>query len=131
MTPEPRTVLVVDDEVDVQPLFKQRFRRQIRDGSVRFEFANSGSEARETLGEGDAEIVLILSDIRMDGMDGFELLSEIRKKWPPMPVYLVTAFDAAAYREQADELGASGYLTKPVDFNKVKALIFDSEDAPL
>jgi len=123
-----RTVLIVDDEQDVKPLFEQRFRRQIRDGTVHFEFASSGAEALETLGQSDADVVLILSDIRMDGMDGFALLSEIRKKWPPMPVYLVTAFDAASYREQAVELGASGYLTKPVDFTKVKDLILERTD---
>jgi two-component system, chemotaxis family, chemotaxis protein CheY len=121
-----RLVLVVDDEEDVRPLFLQRFRRQISRNEVNLEFASSGHEALEKLSEFGADVVLILSDIRMPGMDGFELLSNIRGQWPVMPVYLVTAYHAQEYRSRAIELGATGYFTKPVDFDELRSLITPS-----
>ncbi len=119
-----KRVLVVDDEDDVTFLFQQYFRHQIRAGEVEFGFAGSGEEALSQLGRLGPDVVLILCDIRMPGMDGFELLEAIRNQWPPVPVYLVTAYNIQAYRERAMELGANGYLTKPVDFNELSKLVF-------
>jgi CheY-like chemotaxis protein len=119
-----KLVLVVDDEEDVRPLFRQRFRRDIAAGELRFEFATSGHQALEQLRELGADVVLILADVRMPGMDGFQLLEEIRNDWPQLAVYLVTAYHTHDHRDRAMSLGASGYLTKPVDFEELRDLIF-------
>jgi two-component system, response regulator, stage 0 sporulation protein F len=118
-----KTVLVVDDEEDVRRLFLQRFRREIRNGLAEFVFAGSGAEALKALNELDASAVLILSDIRMEGMDGFDLLKAIGERWPKLHVYLVTAYDSDEYRDRALQMGAEGYLTKPVDFTELRQLI--------
>ena len=118
----PLTILVVDDEHDVQSLFEQRFRREIRTGSLFFTFAFSGEEALKYLKDHASEIVLILSDINMPGMSGIELLKNIRAEHPsPHPqVMMVTAYgDEHTYR-QAMEFGANDFLTKPLDFSKLK-----------
>lgn len=120
-----RSILVVDDEEDVGPLFRQRFRREIRNGSARFLFARSGAVALELLEGAHADVVLILSDIRMPGMDGFELLEAIRERWPELPVHMVTAYDSQDHRDRASALGASGYVTKPVDFSRLRELMFN------
>lgn len=118
-------VLVVDDERDVQLLFEQQFRREIRRGDVRLLFAFSGDEALEVLArEGRADVVLVLSDINMPGMTGLELLRRIKAEPPPVPVCMMTAYGSAEYREQAAGLNCDGYLTKPLDFKALKARIF-------
>lgn len=115
-------ILVVDDERDIQQLFEQRFRKEIKSGEFEFVFTFSAPEAIQYLSEDQHEAVLILSDINMPGMSGFELLSEIKKKYkmPPPIVMMITAYGDEDKRKQAIELGADDFLTKPLDFNLLK-----------
>lgn len=115
-------VLVVDDEKDVQTLFEQRFRKEIRSGEVLFDFAFSGEEALQYLHQHDQEAVLILSDINMPGMSGLELLRRIKEEYhqPPPLVMMVTAYGDAENFNTAKSLGADDFLTKPVDFTSLK-----------
>lgn len=115
-------VLVVDDERDIQILFEQRFRKEIRAKRVEFVFAFSGEEALTYLDQHEQEAVLILSDINMPGMSGLELLENIKKKSlkPPPVVMMVTAYGDAENHRVAIELGADDFLTKPVDFALLK-----------
>ncbi|WP_183560987.1 response regulator [Mucilaginibacter sp. SP1R1] len=115
-------ILVVDDEVDVQPLFTQRFRKEIKNGEVTFTFALSGEEAMTYLEMNHSEVVLILSDINMPGMSGLELLKNIRSTYekPPPVVMMITAYGDNENYTQSMELGANDFLTKPLDFNDLK-----------
>ncbi|TSD63328.1 response regulator [Inquilinus sp. KBS0705] len=116
-------ILVVDDEADVQPLFLQRFRKEIRNHEIDFGFALSGEEALDYLKQKKSEIVLILSDINMPGMSGIELLGHIREDFdtpPPPVVMMITAYGDEENRRQAMEKGANDFLTKPLDFNLLK-----------
>lgn len=115
-------ILVVDDERDIQTLFEQRFRKEIRNKTVEFEFAFSGEEALKYLDNHEQEAVLILSDINMPGMSGLELLSRIKKKRhdPPPIVMMITAYGDTENFNIAKELGADEFLTKPVDFTVLK-----------
>lgn len=115
-------ILVVDDEADVQPLFLQRFRKEIKNHEVDFDFALSGEEALEYLKEKHNEVVLILSDINMPGMSGIELLSTIRHDYdaPPPVVMMITAYGDEENHRQAMEHGANDFLTKPLDFSLLK-----------
>ncbi len=115
-------VLVVDDEEDMQTLFQQKFRKEIREGLVTFVFAISGEQAIEYLNKNEHEAVLILSDINMPGMSGLQLLEQIKKKFhaPPPVVMMITAYGDAENYHNAMELGADDFLTKPVDFNLLK-----------
>ena len=115
-------ILVVDDEEDMQTLFQQRFRKEIRDGLADFAFAISGEQALEYMKGNDHEAVLILSDINMPGMSGLELLERIKQKYiaPPPIVMMITAYGDADNYEQAMKLGADDFLTKPVDFKLLK-----------
>ena len=115
-------ILVVDDEQDVQALFLQKFRREIKDNKVQFAFAFSGTQALEYMGQHDQEAVLILSDINMPGMSGLELLRHIKQRFenPPPVVMMITAYGDAENFNQAMSLGADDFLTKPLDFNTLK-----------
>lgn len=115
-------ILVVDDERDVQTLFEQRFRKEIRSKELNFAFAFSGEEALDYLNRHDHEAVLILSDINMPGMSGLELLDRIKKKYatPPPRVMMLTAYGDAENFNTAKSLGADDFLTKPVDFTTLK-----------
>ncbi|MGZ3778395.1 MAG: response regulator [Mucilaginibacter sp.] len=115
-------ILVVDDEVDVQPLFLQRFRKEIKEGELAFEFALSGFEALAYLEKARSEVSLILSDINMPGMTGIELLSRIRHTYekPPPVVMMITAYGDEENRSHAMQGGANDFLTKPVDFTGLK-----------
>ncbi|MGV3557420.1 response regulator [Larkinella arboricola] len=115
-------VLVVDDETDVQTLFEQRFRREIRAGEIQFAFAHSGEKALTYLNDHSSEYVLILSDINMPGMSGLELLRLIRTTYPVAPptVMMITAYGDAESHDQAMKLGADAFLTKPLDFSNLK-----------
>jgi CheY-like chemotaxis protein len=115
-------ILVVDDEADVQPLFLQRFRKEIRDHELEFDFALSGEEALTYLRGKHSEVVLILSDINMPGMSGIELLSKIRHEYdtPPPVVMMITAYGDEENHRQAMQNGANDFLTKPLDFNLLK-----------
>ena len=122
-------ILVVDDEQDVQLLFQQRFRKEIRNKELNFVFAFSGEEALAYLGEHTSEAVLILSDINMPGMSGLELLKKIKKDFvkPPPVVMMITAYGDKENYDTAIELGADDFLTKPVEFGilkeKLKAML--------
>jgi CheY-like chemotaxis protein len=115
-------ILVVDDERDIQTLFEQRFRKEIRDKSLEFVFAFSGEEALTYLHQNEHEVVIILSDINMPGMSGLELLRHIKQKYlnPPPVVMMITAYGDAENFNTAKQLGADDFLTKPVDFNLLK-----------
>lgn len=115
-------VLVVDDETDIQTLFLQKFRREIRSNEIDFHFAFSAEEALEYLVNNMHEAVLILSDINMPGMSGLELLGIIKKRFenPPPIVMMVTAYGDDENYKQAMQLGADDFLTKPLDFNTLK-----------
>jgi CheY-like chemotaxis protein len=115
-------ILMVDDEPDAQELFRQNFRREIRKGVYAFDFSMSGAAALEVLkGQTPPKVVLVLSDINMPGMSGIELLAEIRKAWPEVGVFMITAYGDTATEEKAHGLGAEKFLTKPVDFSRLKA----------
>jgi two-component system, chemotaxis family, chemotaxis protein CheY len=118
-------ILVVDDERDIQTLFVQRFRREIRNGELHFDFAFSGEEALEFLKNGNQKAVLILSDINMPGMSGLELLKHIKEKYaiPPPIVMMITAYGDPENYNLAMKLGADDFLTKPVDFVNLKEKI--------
>ncbi len=115
-------ILVVDDEADVQPLFLQRFRKEIKSGEIAFNFAQSGEEAMSFLSVNHSEVVLILSDINMPGMSGLELLDKIRHTYdqPPPVVMMITAYGDEENYQKSMELGANDFLTKPLDFNNLK-----------
>lgn len=115
-------ILVVDDEKDVQFLFEQRFRSEIKRHEMDFAFAFSGEEALTYLLKHDHEAVLILSDINMPGMSGLELLRQIKQihHEPPPVVMMITAYGDAENFNMAKQLGADDFLTKPVDFTLLK-----------
>lgn len=110
-------ILVVDDEPDVEALFRQQFRRDLRAGHFHMEFAPSASEALKLAAEvRDPSLILILSDINMPGMSGLDMLPKVRAEHPHVPVIMITAYGDAETRRKAIERGAIGLLTKPIDF---------------
>ncbi|MCA1374231.1 MULTISPECIES: response regulator [unclassified Bradyrhizobium] len=110
-------ILVVDDEPDVESLFRQQFRRDLRAGRFQMEFALSAPEALERAAEvRDPSLILILSDINMPGMSGLDMLPKVRAAHPDVPVIMITAYGDAETRRKAIERGAVGLLTKPIDF---------------
>ena len=115
-------ILVVEDETDVQVLFEQRFRKEIKSGEMELAFAFSGEEALLFMNNHEHEAVLILSDINMPGMSGLELLKHIKLKYekPPPVVMMITAYGDDENYNQAMKLGADDFLTKPVDFITLK-----------
>lgn len=115
-------ILVVDDEQDIQTLFQQRFRREIRQGVFSFTFCFSGEEALAFYKEHPSEVILILSDINMPGMSGLELLRQIRESDPDAPpfIMMITAYGDAENRDKAERFGANDFLQKPLDFNMLK-----------
>jgi CheY-like chemotaxis protein len=116
------SILIVDDEPDVAELFRQRFRREVRQGLYVLHFAGSGEEALERLDTGiRPELIVILSDINMPGMDGLALLREIKTRWAELPVMMVTAYGDDERRRRAAHHGAAKFITKPVDFDHLKA----------
>ena len=111
-------ILVVDDEPDIESLFRQQFRRDVRSGRFIMEFAASAPEALErATAISDPALILILSDINMPGMSGLEMLPKVKAARPNVPVIMITAYGDEATRRKAAELGAAGLLTKPIDFN--------------
>lgn len=118
-------ILVVDDEKDIQPLFQQRFRKEIRDKEVEMEFVLSGEEALEYIEKHGHENSLILSDINMPGMSGLELLEKVRKTYTPPPpiIMMISAYGDQENRDTAHDLGAEEFFTKPLDFDLLKERI--------
>jgi CheY-like chemotaxis protein len=111
---------VIDDEPDVAEMFRQRFRREARDGTYVMHFAGSGEQALALLaGEIEPTLIVILSGINMPGMDGLQLLGEIKQRRPDLPVMMVTAYGDDERRRRAGELGAFEFITKPVDFARL------------
>ncbi len=114
-------ILMVDDEPDAQELFRQNFRREIRGGLYSFDFALSAEAALDVLRNGTPpKVVLVLSDINMPGMSGIELLAEIRRSWPEVSVFMITAYGDGDTEARARGLGAERFLTKPVDFARLR-----------
>lgn len=115
-------ILVVDDEKDIQTLFEQRFRKEIRNNKVEFVFAFSGEEALQKLELWEHEAILILSDINMPGMSGLQLLEKVKQRYlkPPPVVMMITAYGDSENYRVARDLGADDFLTKPVDFATLK-----------
>ena len=115
------SILIVDDEPDVADLFRQRFRREARQGAYVMHFAASGEEALELLsGVIHPTLIAVLSDINMPGMDGLQLLGEVKRLHPDLPVMMVTAYGDDERRRRAAETGAAEFFTKPVDFELLK-----------
>ena len=116
------SILVVDDEADVAELFRQRFRRETRQGTYVIHYAASGAEALDRLGADiEPTLLAVLSDINMPEMDGLQLLAEIKQRFPDLPVMMVTAYGDDERRRRAAEHGAAEFITKPVDFDQLKA----------
>ena len=110
-------ILVVDDEPDVEVLFRQHFRRDLRAGRFTMEFTQSGPTALQRIGDaGGVSLILILSDINMPGMSGLELLPRAKALRPDVPVIMITAYGDAETKRKALENGAEALLTKPIDF---------------
>ncbi len=114
-------VLVVDDEPDVEALFRQQFRRDLRSQRFMMDFANSASDALKRIASTiEQSLILILSDINMPGMTGLEMLPKVKEMRPEVPVIMITAYGDPDTRRKALENGASGLLTKPIDFTLLR-----------
>jgi CheY-like chemotaxis protein len=117
-------ILVVDDEPDVELLFRQQFRRDIRAGRFTMDFAQSASIALVRIADaGEQSLILILSDINMPGMSGLELLPKAKAIRPDVPIIMITAYGDAETKRQALESGAEALLTKPIDFGTLRSEI--------
>jgi CheY-like chemotaxis protein len=117
-------VLVVDDEPDVEVLFRQQFRRDLRGGRFIMEFTQSGRAALERITDAEAvSLILVLSDINMPGMSGLELLPKARAARPDVPIIMITAYGDAETKRKAFECGAEALLTKPIDFALLRSEI--------
>jgi CheY-like chemotaxis protein len=110
-------ILVVDDEPDVEMLFRQQFRRDIRDARFTMDFAQSADAALQRIDDAAGNsLILILSDINMPGMSGLELLPKAKAARPDVPVIMITAYGDVETKRKALEGGAEALLTKPIDF---------------
>ena len=117
-------ILVVDDEPDVEVLFRQQFRRELRAGRFAMEFAQSAPMALQRItNAGDESLILILSDINMPGMSGLELLPRAKALRPDVPIIMITAYGDAETKRRALENGAEALLTKPIDFGRLRSEI--------
>ncbi|MDA1316268.1 MAG: response regulator [Acidobacteria bacterium] len=121
-------ILIVDDEKDIPLLFRQRFRKELRAGQIELEFAFSAEEALQHMaGPGGAEVVLILSDINMPGMNGLDLLKVLKQRFPAPKVLIITAYDTKEKYDTAMKYKADGFMTKPVDFEALRRHIFGAD----
>jgi CheY-like chemotaxis protein len=117
-------ILVVDDEPDVEALFRQQFRRDLRAGRFAMEFAQSAPMALQRItSAGDESLILILSDINMPGLSGLELLPRAKAIRPDVPIIMITAYGDAETKRRALENGAEALLTKPIDFGTLRSEI--------
>ena len=117
-------ILVVDDESDVEMLFRQQFRRDLRSGRFTMDFAQSADNALQRISDlADESLILILSDINMPGMSGLELLPKAKAMRPDVPVIMITAYGDSETRRKAVEGGAETLLTKPIDFAALRSEI--------
>jgi two-component system response regulator (stage 0 sporulation protein F) len=114
-------IMIVDDERDVEILFRQQFRKEVREGLIDLCYAFSGEEALEYLGSiSPPDVVCILSDINMPGINGLELLKAVKEKYPQIRVSMITAYGDEQNFETAMSTGAEHYFTKPIDFVQIK-----------
>ena len=114
-------ILVVDDEPDVEALFRQQFRRDLRVGRFAMEFAQSAAMALQCItNAGEESLILILSDINMPGTSGLELLPKAKTIRPDVPIIMITAYGDAETKRRALENGAEALLTKPIDFGTLR-----------
>jgi len=117
-------VLVVDDEPDVEALFRQQFRRDLRAQRFMMDFAISAADALTRIADTiEQSLILILSDINMPGMTGLEMLPRVKEIRPDVPVIMITAYGDSETKRKAIESGASGLLTKPIDFTLLRGEI--------
>lgn len=116
-------VLVVDDEKDIKPLFQQMFRKELRAGALELVFAHSAEEALSFLERTPPNYALLLSDVNMPGMNGFELLKEIRISHPDVQVIMISAYGDEESKQKARSFGATDYFSKPIDFSLLKSRI--------
>jgi CheY-like chemotaxis protein len=117
-------ILVVDDEPDVEMLFRQHFRRDLRGGRFTMEFAQSGEMALQRIADAaGVSLILILSDINMPEMTGLELLPKAKAARPDVPVIMITAYGDAETKRKALESGAEALFTKPIDFGVLRTEI--------
>lgn len=119
-------ILVVDDEKDIELLFRQKFRREVRNKSLELVFAFSGQEALEMLEKSNPpKVIYIFSDINMPGMTGLELLDQVKEKFPHIKISMISAYGDKDNYEKAIESGAKEFFTKPIDFDSLRAEIRD------
>jgi CheY-like chemotaxis protein len=117
-------ILVVDDEADIEVLFRQQFRRDLRADRFTMEFAQSAPMALQCIADvGDRSLILVLSDINMPGMTGLELLRKAKALRPDVPIVMITAYGDAETKRKALESGAEALLTKPIDFGALRSEI--------
>jgi len=116
-------ILVVDDEESVGRIFAQRLRHEIREGEIVLHFVTSAVEALDVLDRRRSNLKLVLTDINMPGMSGFELLGRIRTLVPGVQVYMVTAYEDDEFRRKALDLGADGFFAKPLEFAELRTLL--------
>jgi CheY-like chemotaxis protein len=122
---KPIRFLVVDDERDVEMLFRQKFRKEIRKGLIELEFAFSGDEALDILRSSDPpKVVYIFSDINMPGMSGLQLLEKVKSEFPQIRVSMISAYGDQENYNKAIESGAKAFFTKPIDFNVLKEEVY-------
>src|SRR5215475_11631965 len=125
-------ILVVDDEPDVEMLFRQHFRRDLREKRFTMEFAQSGDMALQRIADPLGEsLILVLSDINMPGMTGLELLPKAKAARPNVPIIMITAYGDAETKRTALENGAEALLTKPIDFGALRSEIDTRVERPL
>lgn len=114
-------ILIVDDEKDVEILFLQKFRKEIKSGKLQLVFAFSGNDALELLNKSNPpDVIYVFSDINMPGMTGLELLDNIKIKYPKLTVSMISAYGDKENYEKAIESGAKEFYTKPIDFTSLK-----------
>ncbi|MBB6326667.1 DNA-binding NtrC family response regulator [Algoriphagus iocasae] len=119
-------ILIVDDETDVEILFRQKFRKEIKSGMMTLSFAFSGQEALDFLGQDNPPLVVyVFSDINMPGMTGLELLKKIKERYPQINVSMISAYGDSENYEKAIDSGAKEFFTKPIDFDFLKNEIQD------
>ncbi len=120
-----RKVLVVDDEPEVEPMFRQRMRREVRAGLYEFLFARSGKHALEVLEE-NPDIRLVITDLNMPEMNGWQLLDALGQSRPDLPSMVVSAYGDDENKKRAEESGAWGFVVKPVDFTELRGKVAES-----
>lgn len=122
-----KKIIVVDDEKDVEILYRQQFRKAIKSEEINFVFAFSGLEALSIMEELKEDDFMMFTDINMPGMTGLELLEKVKVQYPETKVYVVSAYDLKEYQESAKKLGAEAFIPKPIDFAVIKDKIVKND----